>query len=83
MATKTAQTVTTDPSSHMRKGHRATLTLRFQPQSELSQWYYRRVGELVGRMRRIMVIALARKLVIALWRYAETGLIPKGAIVAA
>lgn len=61
----------------------AWMWLRFQPQSELSQWYYRRVGELVGRMRRIMIIALARRLVIALWRYAETGLVPKGAIVAA
>lgn len=61
----------------------AWMWLRFQPDSELSQWYYRRVGELVGRVRKIMIIALARKLVIALWRYTETGLVPKGAIVAA
>jgi transposase len=61
----------------------AWMWLRFQPQSELSQWYFRRVGELAGRIRKIMIIALARKLVIALWRYVETGLIPKGAIVAA
>jgi hypothetical protein len=51
--------------------------------SELSLWYYSRVGDLKGRVRRIMIIALARKLVIALWRYVETGKVPTGAIVAA
>ncbi|MHB8267443.1 hypothetical protein [Bradyrhizobium sp.] len=38
-------------------------------------------GDLKGRVRRIMIIALARKLVIALWRYVETGKVPTGAIV--
>jgi len=51
----------------------AWLWLRYQSKSELSLWYYSRVGDLKGRVRRIMIIALARKLVIALWRYVETG----------
>jgi transposase len=58
----------------------AWLWLRYQSKSELSLWYFRRVGELKGRVRRIMIIALARKLVIALWRYVETGKVPTGAI---
>ena len=56
------------------------LWLRYQSKSELSLGYYRRVGDLKGRVRRI-IIALARKLVIALWRYVETGKVPTGAIV--
>ena len=59
------------------------LWLRYQSKSELSLWYYSRVGDFKGRVRRIMIIALARKLVIALWRYVETGKVPNGAIVAA
>ena len=61
----------------------AWMWLRYQPQSDLAQWYYRRVGNLERRVRRIMIIALARKLVIALWRYLETGEPPKGAIIVA
>jgi transposase len=61
----------------------AWLWLRYQSKSDLSLWYYRRVGDLKGRVRRIMIIALARKLVIALWRYVETGKVPTGAIVTA
>jgi transposase len=61
----------------------AWLWLRYQSKSELSLWYYSRVGELKGRVRRIMIIALARKLAIALWRVVETGKVPTGAIVAA
>jgi transposase len=51
----------------------------WQPQSALSRWYHVRFG--VGkRARRIGIVALARKLVIALWRYATTGMAPTGAI---
>jgi len=53
--------------------------LRLQPQSELSLWYERRFGHGNKRMRRIGIVALARKLLIALWRYLETGVPPKGA----
>lgn len=58
----------------------AWLWLRHQPDSELSRWFRERVGELTGRMRRIAIVALARKLTVALWRYLETGLIPTGAV---
>ena len=53
--------------------------LRFQPQSALSQWYRRRFAGAGLRMRRVGIVALARKLLIALWRYLEQGLIPEGA----
>ena len=58
----------------------AWLWLRYQPGSALSEWFVRRVGEQRGRIRRIMVVALARKLLVALWRYLETGLVPSGAV---
>jgi len=54
--------------------------LRYQPESELSHWYQRRFGDGSSRVRRIGIVALARKLLIALWRYLETGLIPQGAV---
>ena len=53
--------------------------LRFQPQSELSLWYQRRFGHGSKRMRRIGIVALARKLLIALWRWSDQGLLPAGA----
>ena len=54
--------------------------LRYQPESELSQRYQRRFGDGSSRVRRIGIVALARKLLVALWRYLETGLIPEGAV---
>ena len=51
----------------------AWLWLRYQPGSELAEWFRERVGTLAGRTRRIAIVAMARKLLIALWRYAETG----------
>ena len=57
----------------------AWLWLRHQPDSDLSVWFRDRVGKLKGRIRRIAIVAVARKLLIALWRYLETGLVPKGA----
>jgi transposase len=57
----------------------AWLWLRHQPDSDLSAWFRDRVGKLKGRIRRITIVAVARKLLIALWRYLETGLVPKGA----
>lgn len=50
-----------------------------QPDSELSRWYEKRFGKGSRRVRKIGIVALARKLLIALWRYLETGEIPKGA----
>jgi len=53
--------------------------LRFQPRSALSQWYEQRFGRGGPRMRKIGIVALARKLLIALWRFLETGVVPEGA----
>ena len=58
----------------------AWLWLRYQPDSKLSLWFQKRFGSGGKRMRRIGIVALARKLLIALWRYLETGVIPEGAI---
>lgn len=56
------------------------LWLRYQPGSKLSRWFEEHFGSGGKRMRRIGIVALARKLLIALWRYLETGVIPEGAI---
>jgi transposase len=56
----------------------AWLWLRYQPVSALSTWFRNRVGTLQGRTRRIAIVAMARKLLIALWRYVETGMLPDG-----
>jgi transposase len=53
--------------------------LRHQPESELTIWYNQRFGPAGRRMRKVGIVALARKLLIALWRYLETGAIPDGA----
>lgn len=57
----------------------AWLWLRFHPKSALSQWYRVRFAGGGLRMRRIGIVALARKLLIALWRYLEDGVMPQGA----
>jgi transposase len=53
--------------------------LRYQPLSALSEWFNRRFGAGGKRMRRIGIVALARRLLIALWRYVEHGVVPEGA----
>jgi transposase len=53
--------------------------VRWQPDSALTRWYQQRFGTGGGRLRRIGIVALARKLVIALWRYSEQGIVPAGA----
>jgi transposase len=58
----------------------AWLWLRHQPVSALSKWFAERVGVHKGRVRRIAIVAMARKLAVALWRYLETGLVPEGAV---
>jgi transposase len=57
----------------------AWLWLRWQPGSALSQWYERRFGSGNKRARKVGIVALARKLLIALWRYLERGELPEGA----
>ena len=58
----------------------AWLWITHQPDSELTRWFCKRVGDIKGRLRRIAIVALARKLMVALWRYLETGLVPTGAV---
>lgn len=53
--------------------------LRFQPQSKLSLWYMERFADGGSRMRRIGIVAVARRLLIDLWRYLEYGVVPEGA----
>jgi transposase len=61
----------------------AWLWLRWQPGSKLSTWYRERFGSGGKRLRRIGIVALARKLLIALWRYLEQGVVPEGAVLKA
>ncbi len=60
----------------------AWLWRKYQPASPLSVWYIQKTTGQSSRIRRIMLIALARKLAITLWRYVETGLVPEGAVMA-
>ena len=53
---------------------------RFQPDSALSQWYERRFGSGSARLRKLGIVALARQLLIALWRFVKTGVLPEGAV---
>ena len=57
----------------------AWMWLRWQPKSALSAWYERRFGAGNKRARKVGIVALARKLLIALWRYLEHGELPPGA----
>jgi transposase len=56
------------------------LWLRHQPNSPLSIWFRERVGTAKGRIRCIAIVAMARKLLIALWRYLETGVAPTATV---
>jgi len=54
--------------------------LRYQPESELTKWYEKKFGQGSKRIRKIGIVALARRLLVELWRYLETGAIPEGAV---
>ena len=58
----------------------AWLWVRHQPDSALTQWFKARTLNASKRIRRITIVALARKLMVALWRYLTTGLVPEGAV---
>ena len=58
----------------------AWLWIRHQPGSTLTHWFLERVATATGRIRRIAIVALARKLMIAIWRYLTSGMIPQGAV---
>src|ERR671932_573424 len=57
----------------------AWMWLRYQPGCALSRWFHDRLGGSRGRLRKVMIVALARKLLVALWRYLQDGAVPQGA----
>jgi transposase len=58
----------------------AWVWLRTQPDSALARWFHARVGDMVGRIRRITIVALARQLIVALWRFLQDGVVPDAAM---
>jgi transposase len=58
----------------------AWLWIRHQPGSTLSRWFTERVGTARGRVRRIAIVAVARKLLVALWRFVTQNIVPEGAV---
>ncbi len=61
----------------------AWLWLKNQPRSQLSLWFHERVQRLGGRMRKTTIVALARKLLVALWKYISAGVVIEGAVMKA
>lgn len=61
----------------------AWLWLRHQPETALSRWFRERVRSDRGRVRRVSIVALARKLLVALWRFVTDGVVPEGATIKA
>ena len=59
----------------------AWLWLRHQPDSALSRWFHERVERSGGRFRKTMITALARKLLVAFWKYATAGVVMEQATV--
>jgi transposase len=68
-----------NPRARLKAIELAWLWLRHQADSELSRWFRTRTANAGKRTRRIAIVALARKLIVALWRYLTTGLVPAGA----
>ena len=68
-----------NPRARLKAIELAWLWLRHQPESELSRWFHTRTANAGKRARRVAIVALARKLIVALWRYLTTGLVPAGA----
>ncbi len=61
----------------------AWLWLRHQPQSALARWFHERIEAHGGRRRKTTIVALARKLLVALWKYVRYGVVIEGAIMKA
>jgi transposase len=61
----------------------AWLWLRHQPHSALTQWFRERVKRNGGRMRKTAIVALARKLLVAFWKYTTAGVVIEGAVMKA
>jgi transposase len=58
----------------------AWLWQRYQPATAQAAWFRQRIGSTGRRVRKVMVVALARKLLIALWRFVSDGVVPEGAV---
>jgi transposase len=65
-----------NPRARLKAIELAWLWLRHQPESKLSRWFRARTATAGKRAKRIAIVALARKLIVALWRYLSTGLVP-------
>ena len=72
-----------NPRARLKAVELAWLWRRHQPDSALSRWFAARTANAGKRARRIAIIALARKLIVALWRYLTTGLVPEKAVMKA
>ena len=72
-----------NPRARQKAIELAWLWVEHQPDSALTQWFRRRTLGASKRLRRIAIVALARKLMVALWRYLTTGLVPDGAVLKA
>jgi len=72
-----------NPRARLKAIELAWLWLRHQPESELSRWFRTRTANAGKRAKRIAIVALARKLIVALWRYLTTGLVPAEATIKA
>jgi transposase len=69
-----------NPRARQKAIELAWLWLRHQPDSALTQWFLERTTKASRRIKRITIVALARKLMVALWRFVTTGLVPAGAV---
>lgn len=69
-----------NPRARLKAVELAWLWRRHQPESALSRWFSARTTNASKRIRRIAIVALARKLIVALWRYLTTGLVPDQAV---
>ncbi len=58
----------------------ARLWLRHQPDSALTRWFHERISHSGGRGRKVAIVALARKLLVALWKYTANGTVIEGAV---
>jgi transposase len=72
-----------NPRARLKAVELAWLWRRHQPNSALSRWFAARTANASKRIKRIAIIALARKLIVALWRYLTTGLVPDQAVMKA
>jgi transposase len=59
----------------------AWLWLRHQPRSALTVWFQHRIERHGGRRRKVTIVALARKLLVALWKYVSAGVVIEGAMI--